>query len=392
MCKEKKHEDNCYCLLLKRHYGQRPFKCDILECSFRRHGFPTKSLRDKHVRHHDRPWKCAVQSCEYAEGGFLSRRMRDEHLDSSHQEAKSQKANLLPSNLDVDELQPLFFDLIRLDKVEEVESIRHHFTKLNVSVQAELLDLVASSGSASMAQVMYNEKRRCIGVTENLRWLTSSIKGMNFETCRYLISRTSDYQHIYSRTGENILIALVNSGSQEMFQECEKLFINVSLNGANTGILFVQIPVIKATAGYPHGEKVLLSIWAALERNICIGFTSQNLGDALKNVAKTTCSLVLTRALLQYGADIDYKRTPQGLSPLHYAARHHSSQAAELMKFLLYQGANPEPAPGNSKLKISEEKGAKEIAAWLGKSWDELIREIKLDRERGFCPPEYTLD
>lgn len=386
------HEDGCCCWLLERHYGRRPFECDVLGCSFRRHGFTTRFLRDSHVRHHDRPWKCAVQSCDYAEIGFLSRRMRDEHLDSGHQEAKSQ-AKLFPSNLDIDEIQPLFFDLIRLDKVEAVNSILHHFNKLTNSVQCELEELVASSGSASMAQVVCNPWDK----NKELVLLAKSISGVNFETFRWFRSRIdSVIRENYTNYGGHILQALLKSGSLEMFQECEKYLIDLLCapeHGEKKQRQNVSLGsfVIQATAGCPVREKFLLSLWAALEmRNATSKFNSkQDLDTALRSVARTTCSLVLTKALLEYGAKSDSSKSVHYPTALHFAARQSSPQAAELMKFLLYHGADPEHQASRSSLKISEEKGAKEIAKWLGMSWDELVQKIKLDRERGICPPEY---
>lgn len=312
--------------------------------------------------------------------------MRDEHLDSGHQETKSQ-AKLFPSNLDIDEIQPLFFDLIRLDKVEAVNSILHHFNKLKVSVQEDLEELVASSGSASMAQVVCKLEGR----ERDLLLLAKSIEGMNFETFRWFLSRIDNViRERYTTYTGKVLDALLKSGSLEMFQECEKylidMFCQTSLRQSS-----VLLSVIRATAGCPVREKFLLSLWAGLGTgNATSSFNSkQNLEAAVRNVAKTTCSLVLTKALFEYGAKSDSSISAHYTTALHFAARQSSPQAAELMKFLLYHGADPERQATRSRLKISEEKGAKEIAKWLGMSWDELVQKIKLDRERGICPPEY---
>ena len=344
------------------------------------------------MRHHDRPWKCTVQSCEYAEIGFLSRKMRDEHLESSHQEIKSQ-SELVPSNPDVDELQPLFFDLIRLDKVEAVKNIQHHFSKLDEAVQTELLHLVASSGSASMALVLCNGRSK----PEMMNICISSIKSMNFETLRWFLSRidTDIYycDKFYRREPGPLHKALVESGSLEIFKEWEKHFIKILPKNSEWGKSLmheiVSAILIKATAGISDREHLLLSIWAFVEtRTENVGF-GELWGDGLTNVAKTTCSIVLAKALLEYGVAVDFKKVERSPTTLHYAARNDSPQAAELMKFLLYNGANPEPLQVRSKFKISEEKGARNIAKWVGMSWEELVQKIKLDRERGFCPPEY---
>lgn len=315
--------------------------------------------------------------------------MKDEHLDSGHQEAKPQ-AKLSPSNLDLNEIQPLFFDLIRLDKVEEVKRIFHYFDKLGYSVKEELKNLVASSGSASMAQVVCNDP--------SWEFLVEAIKGMNFDTFRWFLSHTDNLvKKILEHTWVAVIKELLKSESLEMFQECEKYLIDIlSTRATNPNSIpahpSIDQSVIGATARDADREKHLLSLWTALEiRSTTSKFDSRrNLGDALVNVAKSTCSLALAKVLLEYGAEIDFRRSDKYMTPLHCAARQSSPQAAELMKLFLYQGANPELQATRSKLKISEEKGAKEIAKWLEMSWDELVQKIKLDRERGICPTEYT--
>jgi hypothetical protein len=326
--------------------------------------------------------------------------MRDEHLDSSHQEAKSQ-AKLLPNNLDEDEIQPLLFDLIRLDKVEAVKTILHHSNKLNPSVKKELIKLAAFSGSAAMVQLVCNHYEGAATLLGSSDFLIESIQGMNFETLRWFLSsienRGQKEGHSLFPT-RNLLEALLKSGSLEMFQECEKYLIdNLSTKKRWNGrvppaAISVSPEMFRATAGCPDRENLLLSLWAALEmRNATSKFNSRAyLGDALGIVAETTCSLALAKALLEYGAKVDSRRSSLYLTPLHRAARQSSPHAAELMKFLLYQGADPELQAGRSRLKMSEEKGAKGIAKWVEMSWDELIQKVKLDRERGICPPEYT--
>jgi hypothetical protein len=324
--------------------------------------------------------------------------MKDEHLDSVHQETKPQ-VKLLPSNFDVDELQPLFFDLISLDKVEEVKSILHHFIKLGPYAQRELKKLVASSGSAAMAQVVYS-----IADQKDGAFLIESIKGMNFETFRWFLYQVKDETIKLERWEYvEVLEVLLKSGSLEMMQEYKSYHLDRMFtvmrreHHQRTGRfksvirLYISKDMMAATAGCPDRENLLLLIWAALRTEFSSFFDDRfYLGDAMINVAHTTCSLVLTKALLAYGAEIDFRRGDTYLTPLHQAARQSSPQAAELMKFLLYQGADPEIMPPRQKKKISEERGAKEIAKWLGMSWDELTQKIRLDRERGTCPPEYT--
>lgn len=329
--------------------------------------------------------------------------MRDEHLDSYHQEAKS-RTKLLPNDLDADDIQPLLFDLVRLDKVEEVKSILHHFDKLKDSVKVELRKLAASSGSAAMVHVI------CIidgndAVFPYICLLTESIKGTNFETLRWFLSRIQNLKPEgtdNSRNWNQVLMALLAVESVEMFQECENyLLVEYSTTRSQQNhprwvagppaALALSSEVIKATAGCPDREKLLCSFWARLG----VGHATSNfipkkyLGHALGCVAATTCSHALAKVLLEYGAEINSRVSKGSMTALQHAAQSSSPEAAKLMKYLLYKGADPELRGSRCKLKTSGEKGAKGIAKWLGMTWDELIQKVKLDREKGICPPEY---
>ncbi|RYP77256.1 hypothetical protein DL771_001305 [Monosporascus sp. 5C6A] len=94
LCRTESHKEMCYCDTIRNHYGRRIFKCSVVDCQFRRHGFETRSARAKHASSHTRPWKCADPSCEYANGGFVSRKMRDRHLERYHQRKRSLEEGL----------------------------------------------------------------------------------------------------------------------------------------------------------------------------------------------------------------------------------------------------------------------------------------------------------
>jgi ankyrin repeat protein len=90
----------------------------------------------------------------------------------------------------------------------------------------------------------------------------------------------------------------------------------------------------------------------------------------------------LAKYFVDHGAEVDFRRSHLYLTALHHAARQNSAAAAEMMKYLLLQGANPELMAGRARLRIRDEKGAKGIAQWLGMSWDELVAKAKEEREK----------
>jgi ankyrin repeat protein len=87
--------------------------------------------------------------------------------------------------------------------------------------------------------------------------------------------------------------------------------------------------------------------------------------------------------LIDLGADVNYRRSERYITALHHAARSTSAEAANLMKFLLLSGADPDIQGLRSNLRVEDEKGAKGISKWLGVSWKELVEQTKKAREKG---------
>lgn len=394
-CRPGRHEENCHCEVLERHYGRRPFKYSFLGCSSFRHGFVTRSSRNSHEKHHDRPWKCAVPSCEYAEIGFLSRRMRDGHRHSDHQEVEL-TATDVSKNFHEDDMQPLLFDLISLDKVEAVRKVLSASSRLSAAVEEELMSLAATSGSASMVELLYHSFKF---VYVKSSYLIDSMRGMNLETLKWFLSQTKTMTDLMKSNFNSFqfptqfLKAVIESDSMEIYRECEKYIVDYMVQKRAISFAFLAT-AIRATAQNTGREIYLLCLWTAA--------TSSRLEKpphyALGEVAESTCSVVLAKSLMNYGADVDSMlndRKGKGgvyLTPLQRAARKSSPEAAKMVKFLLYQGANPEVWGGRPSIQVSEEKGAKGIAKWLDMSWDELVEKVRIDRKNGICPPEYRLD
>lgn len=192
---------------------------------------------------------------------------------------------------------------------------------------------------------------------ENLRELISEAQRMDYSRSK--------------RDPATILQAILRSGSPEIYRECEEFLVT----SCETGL----IPkVIGATAGSPNREQLLLSLWEKIDLPTKRG--PEHLGSALRTVALTTCSVRLAKTLIEYGAVVDQRLSGHSLTPLQYAARRTSAEAAELMKFFLFSGADPNAKAPRAKLKISEEKGAQGISKWLGMSWDELVAKAKEER------------
>jgi hypothetical protein len=146
--------------------------------------------------------------------------------------------------------------------------------------------------------------------------------------------------------------------------------------------------LIRAAATKPAGDQQLIYFW----NSRVLPYTEQVDGWAsktLRYVATSSCSITLARYLLEKGANINARQSIVCCTALQLAARKTSAEGAEMMRFLLLNGADPKADQIKTKSqdkkiirllpgkKIRDEDGAKGIHRWLGKTWDELIKEIQ---------------
>lgn len=67
-------------------YGKKKFKCSKLTCFYFHEGLQDKTSRDKHVNKHDRPFICDIPDCSISEFGFASNTELDKHKRFFHPE------------------------------------------------------------------------------------------------------------------------------------------------------------------------------------------------------------------------------------------------------------------------------------------------------------------
>ena len=375
-------------------------------------------MRRSHVKHHDRPWKCNVDGCEYSETGFLSRRMRDAHLDQFHTEDQKQQPlqETRTQNLDQNEIQPLLFDLVRADRTMEVKQLLDHFKAMKGSEQGSLLQLAARSASEVMLGMLYDAQTAVWSnivdlECQYLSLLHFAILSKNPDAVRWILERLDtcfgavSYYPCSSlhnmlgphRTDWSIILQLVlESDSEELFQcligQFAKEFTAKRQHQSTSPVARALVnAVMKATDRQPERERRLLLLWDKIRQT----FSTKNCGQALRCVAETCYSIPLAKALLRYGADINFTgvNTDTYRTPILCALRRSSPEAAEFARFLLYMGADPDRTARKSAFKSAgAEPGGREIYKWLGITWDELVAKVKADREAGICPAEYSLE
>jgi Ankyrin repeat len=333
------------------------------------------------MKHHDRPWKCSIQDCAYAEGGFLSRKMRDDHY-RDHIATGSREIPYEEDNAEADEIQPLLFDLVKADKVDVVRNLLGQLKALPQEIQAALRECAASFGSPAMIDLIrpYSEHDFPADAMRH------SIRAANIDLFKHLLSRSKNCSGVRGRFRRysDLLIDVLITDSEEIFEEWER-YIDVDRKKYRSGSVpyeerYTDPHVIRATAGHPGRENLLINVWEKI--GILKSLDRLYLGSAVVNVASTTCSVKLAKYFIDHGAEVDFRRSDFYLTALHHAARKNSAAAAEMMKYLLLQGADPELKAGRAHVRICDEKGARGIAQWLGMSWDELVAKTKEDREK----------
>ncbi|GFF67628.1 predicted protein [Aspergillus lentulus] len=373
------HQPNCHCDSIERNFGKRPFKCGFLNCSFEQHGFESRAQRAKHEKEHDRPWKCSVSGCEYETIGFLSSSMRDQHLEKAHKEQTPPRV-LSEDTIEQDEVQALVLDLVREDEVEMVERLLPRVDDL-YRFSSLLGKTVGELGSLPMAQMITRVYEEAVD-----QFYHGAIKSGNVKFIDWLIN--SNQMPEYRDEAASITAAFVKTDSEDMWRLCEQFMAALSraddMDRRMSDVCFEE-PVINATCRVAKRGNMLLSLWESVAgiKKLKAAKLSYSLGV----VARTTCSIPLGRALLQYGADVNGQRSKLAVSPLQFAARKSSIENAEFMRFLLSAGADPDQVSRSRK--PSDGIGAKEIVRWLGMTWNELVEQTR-DCRRGAsaAPPD----
>jgi hypothetical protein len=143
--------------------------------------------------------------------------------------------------------------------------------------------------------------------------------------------------------------------------------------------------IIRAAASHTAGNQQLLRLWRDSGVASLLGKGWAN--HTLKTVAELEFSVMLATYLLEQGADVNHRPSDTHRTALQRAAKYSSAEGAEMIRFLLLNGADPEADQQDTKShngttarqgkKIRDEEGAKGIHRWLGMTWDELVEETK---------------
>ncbi|KUJ17014.1 uncharacterized protein LY89DRAFT_69875 [Mollisia scopiformis] len=415
-------EPGCHenCAYILQYYGPRPFKCRFPQCEFWQHGFQKRVSRNRHEHSHDNPLTCPVPGCESGLIGFLSERMLQSHFKQAHQSDPPQ-VSFDGQDLAQDGVEALLSDLVQEDQVGVVQKVLSTFPNaLQVNDSRHKLRMLAAfAASDAMLELLeepadYDEAKLVSEAWADC--IAESIKGRNGSTLRYLLSRAKPFfdsklkiaygSADFFRVPEGkdhsrrvlLISQLVSNDWLEGMKICAK-WLRSGLNifpsrGPNLTLIKRLLggnKTILAAASHSLGDQQLLCLWR--DSGIVAILDQKWASQTLRSVAEFGCSITLATYLLGHGANINARPGSTRKTALHCAACNTSAEGAEMIRFLLLNGADPEAdqktadsAGKRRGKKIRDEEGANGIHRWLGKTWDELIEEtkrIRHDREAG---------
>ncbi|RYC87009.1 hypothetical protein BFJ63_vAg10141 [Fusarium oxysporum f. sp. narcissi] len=392
--------DDEKCSILKSlsyHYGPRCFRCGFLGCHYRRYGFETKTGRQAHEKDHQKPWNCNYPGCRFATQGFISRKMRDDHLKSGHPHAVDPGLlNTAPyEKLEDEELQPLMFDLIETNRLEIITSLIPRLRNLERLVQTEVAIHAAKMGSHSILQ-LFNDSGLLTGAfvtKDNLDWKRFSdlaertVRSKSVSLSKILLRwvATLDLRlrdtHGFRVAVKDIigtLMALESEGLFELWRPILASGFGIAGTSVEVAQAFALQGAIGTTDNIPSRERMLLGIWE--EYKVLHTIKARDRHKVLPSIADSSCSVNLARYAIQHGCGVDIQSSYNSLTALQIASRKTTKQAADLMEFLLLQGADPNKR--TAKKRIGDEKGAREISKWLGLTWEQLVERTTEERQR----------
>jgi hypothetical protein len=388
-----------------RHYGERLFKCQYIYCSFQRHGFVSKASCSSHEKGHEKPWNCYIKGCEFEEGGFLSRKMRDEHLKWFHNHS-----DILPNErfeeFDEVDFKNVCLDLIKADDVSKIGELAEANMFSAKSCLHDLITCAAQYASPDMMKILLNQ-----GALHNI-WtlylfessfskllLPETLAGNNSKMLEYLLHTNSkDWDVDYAprvRLARERGLADVLAGANDEMLDIFCTWVGQDLLRKKTTSYLVSSSMIAATSGDVYREQILLGLWKKVPR---FWWAKTSWKNAILNVASTTCSVELAKFLIDQGVPVNWRIHEAAPTSLVHAARKTNSEAAELVRLLLFSGADTvvkiakrgyssKSLFGNdedwvkSQFYISEENGARQISKWLGVTFEELVAQAKKTRE-----------
>jgi hypothetical protein len=370
LCSSRQHRSGCRCFTLAIHYGTRLYKCDRLGCKFYRIGFETYAERKSHLLAHDRPFKCIIRACDFAEIGFTSEPTLTRHISGCHKHEPKSSAN--DSHSADSDTKGFKIDLIaNAIEAGEVDRVRDLLQQVSSDSLPHLISK-AGGGSVEIMELLLERISTTYGVlpkpvTASLKQsLKMAVEANNVELVKVLL----DYrkESVGYNASESVDYEAFVSAFKIKSPPIIRLLISASHRVPDAP------PTLFKEGRNPNDEPVIIEcLQPLLELN-----AYSRAQNALELAVIWDSSIGIAEFLLENGATVNAISRKPGYTILHWAAKNTTATAAEMVRFLLRQGADPS-VKKRGRLP-GELPGAKNISKWLGFTWDELVESTRAER------------
>ena len=371
LCPSREHALDCHCEKLRSLYGRGLFKCDKYHCQYYHLGFETRSDRDTNLRIHDRPFKCSVPNCEFADIGFTSNVDLTRHTSKIHHTPLS--AVNIAAKLPDDQFKPSNFLSLLEDAVQadEIDFVRSHYPRAKNLKEWEerypktLVEIAAKTASPTMVEFLLTESEPSGIFNRPIKdyALYSAVRGENMTVIQHLLVRgaKANCRPVYGTT-------IIEAALQTWSVEIVELLLSHGANLIEIPSLFC--PLLESAE---IKEDMVLEILDRMHKYI-VGKKAFSRGYYDSIYCRG--SIVLAKYFLDNGADVNFT---YGSLPtvLYMVVKNFSHRKVEFVIFLLQQGANPYPKRRSGITALS---GMRKLEGDLGKSWEDLVREVQADR------------
>lgn len=374
LCEGRAHQLDCACSALRNFYGDQIFKCGRPGCPFFRVGFRTRIQRDRHMEAHTRPYKCDRAGCSFFDFGFRTQALLTHHFNQHHKDSMAKTGITLKKLINKDELRPILEDAVMENDLEFVRDTWEEARKYGETL---LLTAVRESSSPDM-----------------LEYLLRRVKlGKNLDGLLKLFLAAADKENLAVFRAYNVQQLAVSYKMELGMVEVLRRVAD-RRSPELTEVVWCQIPATEYLTFLSRlippkqslgADRLALECYHKILEVSPRRHHGPGFQKCIRELGTRCCSIALAKFFLKNGADVEGSVSNRNElhTPLYAASGNMSLEAAQLMQFLLENGAASDVT--YHKLPLRERPGAKNIHRWLGITWDDLVAA------HGPQPPDESL-
>jgi hypothetical protein len=313
--------------------------------------------------------------------------MRDDHLKQFHIQKQSLTHDIT-KKADTVVLQQFGYELVKADDVVGIKALAASGVLTESVCLGGLLECATQHASSEMIRALLAVASEVGADGKSTRPKTSykdlllgAVASNNLSTFQLLLKLRPEDLGKSARLGEwELRMGCMDIWYQLNDEMLDMVFTLFEQDTLKTKSGYMTCP--RMISSFDQDEQILLRFWGQIPKSV---WTTTPWKHAIRNVAgMRNCSIELVKYLLGQGVPIDARHGESSPTAVHEAIRQNTRKSAELARFLLLNGADPEATmlSRHVEKKIKDEEGAKVISKWLGISWDELVEQTKEKRQK----------